>query len=72
MTAEEKAGELVWKYKTVLASHFMLEVQLKSYAKQCALIAVDEILNIVTPIRKAFDVETDGYWETVKEEINKL
>lgn len=37
-------------------------------AKQCALIAVDEILSI----NKLKDVESQKYWQEVKQEIKKL
>ena len=37
-------------------------------AKQCALIAVDEILKI----NKLQDIESQNYWEEVKQEVDKL
>ena len=37
------------------------------FAKQCALIAVDEILNITL-----FYFEDEQYWQEVKAEIEKL
>lgn len=67
MTPKEKAEELVIKY---LRLNGDTEWFHKVLAKQCALIAVDEILDMVkhTPIE---DIETD-YWEEVKQEIEKL
>ena len=65
MTPKEKALELVQKY-------FKANHQPYGFkdAKQCALIAVDEILDMVkhTPIEF---IETD-YWQEVKQEIENL
>jgi hypothetical protein len=60
MTPKEKAKELVDKY------NFLKEIFIPSIheQKQCALIAVDEILNK--------DGYNNDYWKEVKEEINKL
>jgi hypothetical protein len=38
------------------------------YAKQCALIAVDEIIDLV----KHIDVDSEDYWQEVKQEIINL
>ena len=38
-------------------------------AKQCALIAVDEILNAINPFGQFLGKD---YWEEVKQEIDKL
>ena len=63
MTPKEKAKELVDRYKNegwVIGG---------DTAKQCALIAVDEIINII-------DAEDQfilyNYWQQVKQEIEKL
>jgi hypothetical protein len=67
MTPKEKAEDLVNKYKFTEIPNYtsMLEV------KQCALIAVDEILlneeNKHSVLSKIYD-----YWEEVKQEIEKL
>jgi predicted Zn-dependent protease len=73
MTPKEKAKELVDKlyqttpneawYNPPLGS---LSIEYKAWeqAKQCALIAVDEILSI--------QVVKNGYWQEVKAEIEKL
>lgn len=60
MTPKEKAIELVNK--------FMLTNNHKFYAKQCALIAVDEILKVLISYAGK---EYDFYLE-VKQEIEKL
>jgi len=48
----------------------------KESSKQCAFIAVDEILNVAKPechIETAYNLEeTLEYWEEVKQEIEKL
>jgi hypothetical protein len=75
MTPQEKAKELVDKYlrtypiynnPTVVISYTHNE------AKQCALIAVDEILEMDLPILEEDADEFYDYWEQVKKEINKL
>jgi hypothetical protein len=62
MTPKEKAAELVEKmYNSALY------VASKYAAKQCAIIAVDEILNA-----HLFDLEEKKYWQQVKQEIENL
>ena len=66
MTPKEKALELVRKFLT--ASHGTMEEYVPVpyiFAKQCALIAVDEIL-------KAVEGKYDEYWQEVKQEIENL
>ena len=67
MKAKEKAKELVDRFR-------IGDRNMKSKAKQCALICVDEILkNIPEEVMsyKPFMMNTD-YWQEVKQEINKL
>jgi len=63
MAPKEKAIELVSKFREINEDY------IDSYQSiQCALIAVDEILNNVE-----FLVENDyAYWYKVKQEIEKL
>ena len=56
-TPQEKAEELLDKMTMEIG---------KFNAKQCALVAVDEILSINTVDK---DVELSDYWEEVKQEI---
>ncbi|MDB0059683.1 hypothetical protein N9F18_00850 [bacterium] len=63
MQPKEKASELVFKFMCVSN----LEINY-SKAKQCALIAVDEVLKEVP---KRFDSE-EKYWKEVKKEIEKI
>jgi hypothetical protein len=66
MTPKEKAEELV---KRMYAIHSNSASDITWYfAKQCALLAVDEILNVsISYAGKDYD-----YWQEVKEEIEKL
>ena len=68
MKAKEKAKELVDKYLQIEDSEFknganlMFEIE----AKQCALIAVDEL------IVNSFPGVIKSHWEQVKQEIEQL
>jgi hypothetical protein len=73
MTAQEKAFDLVEKFKFETFESEVLNkiiigditVKFNHYkAKQCALIAVDEIISIVG--------RYSNYWQEVKHEINQL
>jgi hypothetical protein len=64
MTPKEKSTELVDKILLIQAHQVNF-----GKAKECALIAVDEILNLI----EGFDLElTYNYYKEVKNEINKL
>ena len=74
LTPKEKAVELVNKFR-------LSKAITESYAKQCALIAVDEILNTLkvfpekdTTSRSVvnFSVSRIMYWVQVKQEIEAL
>ena len=71
MTAVEKANELFDKYNELLSIHILngnFDV-----SKQCALIAVDEILETFPKEWNGFEYEScDEYWEEVKQELFKL
>jgi len=62
MTPKDKAKELVDKFDGV-------GLQMRNEAIACALICVDEILNINSVDK---DIELSDYWNEVKEEIKKL
>jgi hypothetical protein len=71
-TPTEKAKELIEKYLKLdieIGGQHDGYLTMKMHdAKQCALIAVDEILNAVTTIAdKKYE-----YWQEVKTEIEKL
>lgn len=70
MTPKEKAEELVTKFIQVeyLKDYEGMNTVL---AKQCALIAVDDILNWV--IVGTYDYESlNEYWQEVKQEIESI
>lgn len=71
MTPKEKADELVNKYLSVQFGDFPT-----TDAKQCALIAVDEIIQLdVFDCNDEWsdeDGDTREYWSQVKQEIENL
>jgi uncharacterized membrane protein len=76
MTQKEKAISLVDSYRNILMNEDTEcgnEILCTGIAKQCALIAVDEILDV-----DYFDMSEEHfenimeYWEQVKNEIKKL
>ena len=73
MTAHDKAKGLVYKFYTRRSKDDLPLTIYWTSAIACALIAVDEIIQQLTPIenapnnKNAFD-----YWEQVKKEINNL
>ena len=67
MTPQEKAKELVDKFYFDLPQWVNTED-----AKTCALIAVDEILNAIRYTDAENDLGYVGFWNKVKNEIEKL
>jgi len=68
MTPKEKAKELVDKFRKEfnwVESDY--DIDLYRDTRQCAIIAVDEILGA-----HLFDLDEKYYWEQVKTEINNL
>ena len=69
MTPKEKAIELYNKFYDIAT--VVIDIKIKKYVtKQCALIAVHEILKVVS-----FYNDTQAeitYWQEVKQEIEKL
>ncbi len=71
MTATEKANELFDKYNELLSIHIFNGTF--DISKQCALIAVDEIIETFPKQWNGFEYEScDDYWQEVKEELLKL
>ena len=67
MTPKEKAEELVDKMLYCFQGH------IDEYtAKQCALIAVDEIIGSHLLSNKILNTHPVDYWQEVKQEIEKL
>jgi len=71
MTPKEKAEELVGKFKIPLIlsdTDAGEEIICTTISKECALIAVDEVIN-----SELFKwLEDEIYWQEVKEEVEKL
>jgi hypothetical protein len=68
MTPKEKANELVEKYDSTLTY-----LESKAKAKQCALIAVNEVLDDdVYDMSEELFENRISYWEKVKQEIERL
>lgn len=68
MTPKEKAEELVNKYLMNTPIGFHIDD-----AKQCALIAVDEILNIAYwQLYESGGQQEEKYWNEVKQHIEQL
>ena len=65
---KEKAQELIQKYYPLTKDSF---TSLK-YAKQCAVIAIDEIKKCVLYTSQKFENDrfSEDYWEEVKHELN--
>jgi hypothetical protein len=84
MTPKEKCDELVEKFKDFVLYDFTTDDKpFFDYQKQCALIAVDVILNDImfwwyTPNKESitgdmiYFITQKTYWKEVKTEINKL
>ena len=72
MTPQENAKELVnsmgisVSYGTNYTGGDDIPIYKNQYAKECALIAVDEIIKV------AYWQSVKDYWEEVKQEIQKL
>ena len=68
MTPKEKARELVDKMygKTPVRDLIAQIEEDKQYAKQCALIALDEIIKATVPLKSNY------FWKEVKQELEKL
>ena len=73
MTAKAKAKELFKKYSKGKDEHGWYLCDFDSCAKQCALIAVDEIIKQLVPIEKAPNNKSAfQYLEEVKQELELL
>ena len=73
MTPQEKAKEIYCKYADALNIRD-LQITANPFAKQCALIAVDEIIESNPYECDAIEILHSNifYWEQVKQEIIKL
>jgi hypothetical protein len=75
MTSKEKAFDLIRLYRNIEfdnGENCYLMISMKN-AKQCALIAVDEILNeFPQGFKGNFEERRKKYWQEVKKEIEAL
>jgi hypothetical protein len=82
MTPKEKARELTQNIKFVLYNDLpnlqseMFNKAMIKTAKQCALISVNQLINIFPSVYLTYDNEVHSghsqYWQQVKAEIEKL
>jgi hypothetical protein len=75
MTPKEKAEVLVNSYRIILMNEDTEcgnEILCTSIAKQSALIAVDELIEIACDYSDYDETVTKEYWEKVKIEIENL
>lgn len=81
MTPKEKAKQLFEKFESFTPTkYYVLEFggndddykKITSEAKQCCLIAVDELVNLESKILGYEKPYTSEYWEEVKKEIKNL
>ena len=73
MEAEDKAKELLRKYWIGINEIAEDSISYRQ-AKQCALICVEEIINLMVVSFK-WDEKTNGnihFWEEVRDELNKM
>ena len=73
MNAKEKAKEMMYYYLKELlsAKYSIMGFVINDLAKQCALIAVDEILNHHSQEQGLYRIDT-YYWQQVKSELQSL
>jgi hypothetical protein len=74
MTPKEKADYLIRINSLTILSevgNYLKMIEVKNVAKQCALIAVDELIKLYEYERphRGFKI---SYWDEVKQEIEKL
>jgi len=74
MTPKEKALQLVEKFKPLCGGYLGGKIN-KAFAKQCAIIAVEEILNFLNELFTEdylSNLLEKQYWQQVKTEIENL
>jgi hypothetical protein len=76
MTPQQKAKELFGKYAMYLRANLRYDEEANEDAKECALIAVDELIEshlLLTTTHEAEpSIRCKTYWQEVKKEIEKL
>jgi hypothetical protein len=71
MTPKEKANKLCMRFLIQTTTDIPYGIN-KAIAKECALIAVDEIINIACDVSDYDKSVTKSYWIEVKQEIEAL
>ena len=71
MTPKEKAKKFFDKYY-IVCQEYTEEIQCSIQAKECALIAVDEVLEIIKYHGTDIGKHSLLFWQEVKQEIEKL
>jgi hypothetical protein len=71
MTPKQKANSLCMKYLIQTTTDIPYGIN-KTIAKECALIAVDEILDVLNQIHWVIVSKDFKYWSEVKKEIELL
>ena len=71
MTPKEKAKELIKKFAMYLRANLMHDEDADEDAKECALIAVYEIIDALD-FNQWQNAKQIDYWQEVKQEIEKL
>jgi PP-loop superfamily ATP-utilizing enzyme len=73
-TPKEKAEELVRKFKPLVTFSMGVDPSyVLKVAKKCALVSVDEILQMVDETMQGWlDADIIAHWKQVKQEIEKL
>jgi len=73
MTPKEKAEELFDKFRVKVHDRDGTSAMNGFEAKQCALIAVDEIISVLADLNGIYNITPAfTYWQEVKQEIEKL
>ena len=73
MTAKEKAYDLFTTFRFVMAHPGApFGIYKDDIAKQSALVCVDEILSMIEFSSQADELSKTTYWNSVKDEIEKL
>jgi hypothetical protein len=79
ISPKDKAEELVNQYRILFMNNggdYVDELLVSMLSKQCALVAVDEIIEATTKIVDGGEgwqlVESNPYWQEVKQEIESL
>jgi ABC-type cobalt transport system substrate-binding protein len=68
MTPKEKANKLCMRFLIQTTTDIPYGIN-KTIAKECALIAADEVINTIMSV---YQPETKAFWFEVKQEIESL